>query len=95
MRGKIFLAPLEGVSDGGFRKVCAHLGAACAWTEMIRGSSVINNNRSSLDLIDSFDVIPTGVQLYIKSPKELTDSLDNLAALAGKTEMLILSIFYR
>jgi Dihydrouridine synthase (Dus) len=84
MRGKFMLAPLEGVSDGGFRKVCAFLGSSCSWTEMIRGSSLASNNRSTLDLIDTFDEISTGVQLYIKSPKELIAGLDNLVALAGE-----------
>ena len=81
--GKYWLAPLESVSDGGFRKLCNQLGAGLTWTELVRASAISRNNRSTLDLIDTFDkAVPTGVQISAKSVNELLSALKKIEDLA-------------
>lgn len=63
------LAPLEEVSDIGFRHLCTTLGAGWSCTEMIRASGLVRKNKATLDLIDSYE--PCGLQLLTKGPKEL------------------------
>ena len=73
------LAPMESVSDCAYRRVCWDRGAALTWTEMIRARSLARNNKSTLDLIDTFDPeVLTGVQLMVANERELTEALNKL-----------------
>lgn len=75
------LSPLESVSDVGFRSLCASLGAGMTWTEMIRAQALAKNNRSAMDLIDTYDdqsIAPTGIQLLAKTPKDLQQALQHI-----------------
>ncbi|KAJ1402039.1 hypothetical protein B484DRAFT_457864 [Ochromonadaceae sp. CCMP2298] len=83
LRSRAQLSPLESVSDVGFRNLCAHLGAALTWTEMIRAQAVCRNNNSALDLIDTIDdSTPTGIQLLAKTPQDLQSALLKLDQLS-------------
>lgn len=86
LKGRAMLSPLESVSDVGFRKICFDLGSSFTWTEMVRAQSIIRNNASALDLMDTFDsATPTGIQLLAKSPDELTRALEHIELLATTT----------
>jgi tRNA-dihydrouridine synthase B len=74
--GRFLLAPLEGVSDVGFRRLCFEQGAALTFTEMLRARGLAQKNRATLDLVDTFHPqVTTGVQLLATSPQELQDAL--------------------
>jgi tRNA-dihydrouridine synthase len=73
---RFLLAPLEGVSDVGFRRVCFEQGAALTFTEMLRARGLAQKNRATLELVDTFHPqVTTGVQLLATSPQELVDAL--------------------
>lgn len=80
------LAPLESVSDCAFRRLCWEQGAAFTFTEMVRARGIVRNNKSTLDLIDSFDPeVPTGLQLLVTNEAELQSALDTVERLAATT----------
>ncbi len=84
LKSRVILSPLEGVSDIGFRALCAELGAGLTWTEMVRAQGITKNNGATLALIDTFDQKhPTGLQLMTKSGKELAEALQKLEDLAN------------
>ena len=86
MQSAFLLAPMEAVSDVGFRALCFKNGAGFTWTEMIRARALGKNNRSTLELVDTFDSrTPTGIQLMVTSPQDLNDAVDVLEALAATT----------
>ncbi|MBM4281296.1 MAG: tRNA-dihydrouridine synthase family protein [Deltaproteobacteria bacterium] len=73
---RFLLAPLEGVSDIGFRRLCFEQGAALTYTEMLRARGLAQRNRATLDLIDTHHpAVTTGVQLLATSPDELLAAL--------------------
>jgi tRNA-dihydrouridine synthase B len=73
------LAPLESVSDCAFRRVCWDRGASLTWTEMIRARGLVRNNKSTFDLIDTYDAeVLTGVQLMVTNERELEGALSKL-----------------
>lgn len=88
LKSSAILSPLESVSDVGFRSLCGSLGAGLVWTEMIRAQAVCKNNKSALDLIDTFDGdhTPVGIQLLVKTPADLLNSLKHLEALSQTVE---------
>lgn len=86
LKSRAMLSPLESVSDVGFRKICFDLGGAFTWTEMVRAQSIIRNNASALDLMDTHDeMTPTGIQLLAKCPDELIRALRHVEHLADTT----------
>jgi tRNA-dihydrouridine synthase B len=92
----VVLSPMEGVSDVGFRALCHAQGAALTYTEMIRAKGVARHNKSTLDLIDTFDAsVPTGLQLMTTGPDELSEALkaiDELAATSHPHFMNIIAV---
>ncbi|MBI5073127.1 tRNA-dihydrouridine synthase family protein [Candidatus Woesearchaeota archaeon] len=65
---KLFLAPLEGVSDCAFRTLCYNHGADLTFTEMIRVDSLVRQNKATLALLDLKNNVPTGIQLLAIKP---------------------------
>jgi tRNA-dihydrouridine synthase len=70
---------MESVSDCAYRRVCWDRGASLTWTEMIRARGLTRNNKSTFELIDTFDPeVLTGLQLLVTNEKELIDALSKL-----------------
>ncbi|MGI6232679.1 MAG: tRNA dihydrouridine synthase DusB [Prevotella sp.] len=61
----LFLAPMEDVTDIGFRKLCKRYGAAMVYTEFVSADAIIRNIKSTLDkmIIDESER-PVGIQIY-------------------------------
>ncbi len=66
------LAPLAGVSDHPFRRICAQKGAALTYVEMISATALVHQSVKTLEMLDrhpSEDIL--GVQITSKSPEEM------------------------
>lgn len=86
LQSPFLLAPLEGVSDVGFRRLCFEQGAGLTWTEMIRARGLAKRNKSTFDLVDTFhENVPTGIQLLTTAPQELMDALGVIEELSKTT----------
>ncbi|MGP1525082.1 tRNA dihydrouridine synthase DusB [Prevotella multiformis] len=61
----LFLAPMEDVTDIGFRKMCKRFGAAMVYTEFVSADAIIRSIRSTLSkmVIDDRER-PVGIQIY-------------------------------
>lgn len=61
----LFLAPMEDVTNIGFRKMCKRFGAAMVYTEFVSADAVIRNIKSTLAkiVIDDSER-PVGIQIY-------------------------------
>ena len=59
-----FLAPMEDVTDIGFRKMCKRFGAAMVYTEFVSADAIIRSIKSTLAKmkIDD-DERPVGIQI--------------------------------
>ncbi len=53
--GNLFLAPMAGVSDVGFRKVCKMLGADLTYVEMINVNALLHENEHTKKLLETAD----------------------------------------
>ena len=61
----VFLAPMEDVTDIGFRKMCKRFGAAMVYTEFVSADAVIRSIKSTLAKMRSDDEErPVGIQIY-------------------------------
>lgn len=61
----LFLAPMEDVTDIGFRQLCKRFGADMMYTEFVSAEAIIRNIKSTLDkMIIDDDERPVGIQIY-------------------------------
>ncbi len=61
----LFLAPMEDVTDIGFRKLCKKYGADMMYTEFVAAEAVIRNIKSTMEKIKiDDDERPVGIQIY-------------------------------
>lgn len=61
----LFLAPMEDVTDIGFRQLCKRYGAAMVYTEFVAAEAIIRSIKSTLNkmVIDDKER-PVGIQIY-------------------------------
>ena len=61
----LFLAPMEDVTDIGFRKMCKRFGAAMVYTEFVSADAIIRSIKSTLSKVVIEDgERPVGIQIY-------------------------------
>lgn len=71
----LFLAPMEDVTDIGFRKMCKRFGAAMVYTEFVSADAVIRSIKSTLNkiFIDE-EEHPVGIQIYGKDVESMVEA---------------------
>lgn len=75
MAGPLVLAPMAGVADSPFRRMCRSMGAALVFTEMISADGLVRGNGRTLEYLKiAGDERPVGVQLFGHDPAVLADA---------------------
>lgn len=63
--GDVFLAPMAGVSEVGFRTVCKMAGADLTYTEMVNATALIHDSQKTKDLLITSNIeMPKAVQIF-------------------------------
>ena len=61
----LFLAPMEDVTDIGFRMLCKRFGAAMVYTEFVSAEALVRSIKSTVSkLTISDEERPVGIQIY-------------------------------
>lgn len=71
----LLLAPMEDVTDLGYRKLCKELGADVVYTEFVNSDGLIRNNKKTikkLKIVD--DERPVGIQIYGQDIEPMVES---------------------
>lgn len=66
--GKLFLAPMAGVTDFAFRTVCASLGAGVTVTEMVSAKALCYQDKKSVSLLKKTPQGLCGAQIFGSDP---------------------------
>lgn len=61
--GRVFLAPMAGVTDIAFRRICRRWGAELTYTEMVSAKGLYYNDRKTKELMET-DGSPCAVQIF-------------------------------
>ena len=65
LNGRVVLAPMAGVTDFAFRKICREQGAALTTTEMVSAKALVYKDEKTKSLLYiSEDEHPCAVQLF-------------------------------
>lgn len=76
----LFLAPLAGVSDRAFRRVCRKYGAECTVSEMISAKGLhYNDTKTAVLAAFSEDEAPFFIQIFGSDPEIMAESAQKLA----------------
>jgi nifR3 family TIM-barrel protein len=71
----LFLAPMEDVTDIGFRKLCKRYGAAMVYTEFISADALIRSIKPTLKKMQiDDDERPVGIQIYGKDVDSMVEA---------------------
>ena len=71
----LFLAPMEDVTDIGFRMLCKRYGAAMVYTEFVSAEAVIRSIKSTLDkMVINDEERPVGIQIYGRDVESMVEA---------------------
>ena len=66
IKNNVVLAPMAGISNPSYIKICEEMGLGYAITELISAEAVFRNNKKTMDMLNGFDTlnIPVAIQLF-------------------------------
>ena len=71
----LFRAPMEDVTDIGFRMLCKRYGAAMVYTEFVSAEAVIRSIKSTLDkMVINDEERPVGIQIYGRDVESMVEA---------------------
>ena len=71
----LFLAPMEDVTDIGFRRLCKRFGAAMVYTEFVSAEALVRDVKSTVRKLEiSDDERPVGIQLYGRDVEAMVEA---------------------
>ncbi len=71
----VFLAPMEDVTDIGFRLLCKRFGAAMVYTEFVSAEALVRSVRSTVSkLTISDEERPVGIQIYGRDVESMVEA---------------------
>ncbi len=80
IEGLASLAPMAGVTDKAYRKICRDFGAAFTVTEMVSSRAVIYNYKKTNELFDiEGEAYPTAIQVFGDDPAIMAEAAKILA----------------
>ncbi|MBQ7876111.1 MAG: tRNA dihydrouridine synthase DusB [Clostridia bacterium] len=70
LKNNVFLAPMAGVTDLAFRRVCHKHGCALSYTEMVSAKALSFDSRKTEDMLET-ESLPSAVQIFGHEPKTM------------------------
>lgn len=71
----MFLAPMEDVTDIGFRMLCKRFGAAMVYTEFVSAEALVRNIKSTINKLSIADSErPVGIQIYGRDVESMVEA---------------------
>lgn len=73
INNNIVLAPMAGISNPSYIKLCEEMGLGYAITELISAESIVRGNRKTFEMLEGIDSlkIPVAVQIFGSNPESM------------------------
>ena len=73
----LFLAPMEDVTDIGFRKLCKRFGASMVYTEFVSAEALVRSVKSTINKLTIADEErPVGIQIYGRDVPQMVEAAE-------------------
>lgn len=83
VNNNVFLAPMAGVTDMPYRKLCKKFGAGLVYTEMVSSKAIEYGSEKTINICEVFDwEHPVGIQLFGSDPKIMADTAKKVSEFA-------------
>ena len=84
IRGSLCLAPMAGVTDFAFRRICRELGAAMTTTEMVSAKALVYKDEKTKSILDiPEDEHPSAVQIFGHEVSVMAEAAQMALELSG------------
>ena len=76
IKNQVVLAPMAGVSDPAYIKICEEMGVGYAVTELISSEAIIRDNKKTFDMLNGIEKlnIPIAVQIFGSNPDTMSSA---------------------
>ena len=64
IKNQVVLAPMAGISNPSYMKICEEMGVGYAVTELISAEAIVRNNKKTLEMLN----IPVAIQIFGSNP---------------------------
>jgi len=83
INNQVVLAPMAGISNPAYIKICEEMGVGYAVTELISSEAIIRNNKKTLDMLNGIESlnIPVAVQIFGSDPNHMAKAAKMLVDL--------------
>ena len=83
IKGRVILAPMEGISDQPYRTICRRMGSAISYTEFVSALEILNGHPYRVDQRISFlpEERPFAIQVFDNEPERLIQAIERLLPL--------------
>jgi tRNA-dihydrouridine synthase B len=82
--GPLVLAPMAGVTDSPFRRICRGMGASLVFSEMVSADGIARDGGRTLEYLSFFpEERPIGVQLFGSKPEILAEAASKAARMCS------------
>ncbi len=78
LKNNVFLAPMAGVTDLAFRRVCHKHGCALTYTEMVSAKALSFDSKKTEDMLE-VENLPSAVQIFGHEPKTMASIAERAA----------------
>ena len=70
IKNRIVLAPMAGVSNASYMRICEEMGVGYAVTELMSSEAIIRDNKKTYDMLNGIDTLnmPVAIQLFGSNP---------------------------
>jgi nifR3 family TIM-barrel protein len=83
VNNNVFLAPMAGVTDMPYRKLCKEFGAGLVYTEMVSSKAIEYGSEKTINICEVFDwEHPVGIQLFGSDPRIMADTAKKVSEFA-------------
>ena len=81
IKNNIVMAPMAGISNSAYMKICEDMGVSFAITELISAEAIVRLNKKTLDMLNGYDMlsIPIALQLFGSNEEVLAKAAKYIA----------------
>lgn len=83
IENQVGLAPMAGVSNPAYMKICEEMGVGYAVTELLSAEAIIRDNKKTLEMLNGIDTlnIPIGIQIFGSNAKTMATAAKRITDL--------------
>ena len=73
IKNQVGLAPMAGISNPAYMKICEEMGVGFAVTELLSAEAIVRNNKKTLEMLSGIEElnIPVGIQIFGSNPETM------------------------